>query len=258
VSEDNSVSKKEETTKKGDFIFIDYVGKVKETGETFSTTLEDVAKKEGLHKEGSLYSPDLVVVGEGWVLKGLDEGLIGLKEGQTAAIEIPPEKGFGNRDPSKIKLVPFRKFKDERVAPFPGMKLEMDGKPAVIRSVGAGRVQVDFNPSLAGKNLLYQINLKKVLKRKIEKIKALVERRIPTIAADKLDLNVEGKKVKVNLPEDVFFLEGLQLAKRGINMDIQKFFPEIEELSFIEAFKKKPTEPAGPEPQPKPAEEGKK
>ena len=250
--------KKEEMTKKGDFIFIDYMGKVKETGETFSTTLEEVAKKEGLHKEGSVYNPDLVVVGEGWVLKGLDEGLKGLKEGETATIEIPPDKGFGNRDPSKVKMVPFRKFKDERVAPFPGMKLEMDGKPAVIRSVGAGRVQVDFNPSLAGKNLLYQVTVKKVLKKKTDKIKALIERRIPAIAAEKLDLNVEGKNVKVHLPEEIFFLEGLQLAKRGINMDIQRFFPEVEELSFIESFKKKALEPAEPEPQPKAAEEGKK
>ena len=248
---------KEEVTQKGDFILMDYTGKVKETGEVFSTTLEEVAKKEGFHKEGAIYSPDLVVIGEGWVLKGLDEGLVDLKEGQTTTIELPPEKGFGNRDPNKVKLLPLRKFKDERVAPYPGMRLDIDGKPAVVRSVGAGRVQVDFNPTLAGKNLLYEVTVKSVLKKKIEKIRALVSRRIPAVSAEKLDIKAEGKKVIVELPEDVFFLEGLQLAKRGVNMDIQKFFPDTVEVTFIESFKK-PSEPAASEQPPKTSEEDKK
>ena len=61
---------------KGDFILIDYVAKVKETNEVFDTTKEDVAKKEHLFKEGRIYEPKLVVVGEvGWVLKPLDDSI---------------------------------------------------------------------------------------------------------------------------------------------------------------------------------------
>lgn len=59
---------------KGDFILIDYTAKVKETGEVFDTTNEEIAKKEHLHKEGEIYEPKLIVVGEGWMLKTLDEG----------------------------------------------------------------------------------------------------------------------------------------------------------------------------------------
>jgi len=51
--------------KKGDFILVEYVGKVKETGEVFDTTQEEVAKEERLYKEGEIYEPKLVVVGEG-------------------------------------------------------------------------------------------------------------------------------------------------------------------------------------------------
>jgi peptidylprolyl isomerase len=249
--------KKEEVTQKGDFILMDYTGKIKETGEVFSTTLEEVAKKEGFHKEGTIYSPDLVVIGESWVLKGLDEGIVGLKEGQTVTIEVPPEKGFGNRDPNKVKLVPLRKFKDERVAPFPGLKLEIEGKPAIVRSVGAGRVQVDFNPSLAGKSLIYDVKIKSILTKEVEKINALVGRRIPAVSSDKFDIKEEGKKVTIHIPEEIFFVEGLQLAKRGVNMDIQKFFPDLEEVTFIESFRK-PSEPAAPEQKPKTSEENKK
>ena len=58
---------------KGDFILINYTAKVKETNEVFDTTYEEVAKKEHLYKEGEIYEPKLVVVGEGWVLKALDD-----------------------------------------------------------------------------------------------------------------------------------------------------------------------------------------
>ena len=63
------------TLQKGDFILINYTAKVKETNEVFDTTKEEVAKKEHLHKEGEINEPKLVVIGEGWVLKALDDSL---------------------------------------------------------------------------------------------------------------------------------------------------------------------------------------
>ena len=54
---------------KGDFILIEYTAKVKETSEVFDTTVEETSRKEHLHKEGEMYEPKLVVIGEGWVLK---------------------------------------------------------------------------------------------------------------------------------------------------------------------------------------------
>ena len=49
---------------KGSFILIDYVAKVKETGEVFETTIEETAKKEHLYKEDKIYEPKLEVIGE--------------------------------------------------------------------------------------------------------------------------------------------------------------------------------------------------
>jgi len=74
---------------KGDFILIEYVGKVKETGDVFDTTIEEVAKKEGLYKEGDIYEPKLVVLGEGWVLKALDEALLNLESRKQQPLRYP-------------------------------------------------------------------------------------------------------------------------------------------------------------------------
>jgi len=227
---------------KGDFVLIDYVAKVKETGEVFDATIEDVAKKERLYKEGEICEPKLVAVGEGWVLKALDESLLNLELNKTAPVEIPPEKAFGSRDPEKVRLMPLRRLTAKGITPQLGMRVEVDGKLAVVRTMGAGRVQLDFNPPLAGKTLIYEVTVQKKLETKEEKINALIHRRIPAVDITKFTLKM-GKKtsktIEINVPEEAFYVEGLQLAKRGIATDIQKFFPETATIKFVETFTKK-------------------
>jgi len=226
---------------KGDFVLIDYVAKVKETGEIFDTTTEDVAKKERLYKEGEIYEPKLVVVGEGWVLKALDEALLKFEVKGKDSVEIPPEKAFGNRDPEKLKLIPLRRLTTRGITPTLGMRLEYDGKLATIRTMGSGRVQLDFNPPLAGKTLVYEVTVEKKLETKAEKIAALIHRRIPAVDVEKFVFKIGKTNIAVNVPEEAFYLEGIQLAKRGIATDIQRFFSEITTVKFTETFKKRET-----------------
>ena len=223
---------------KGDFLLVDYTGRVKETGEVFDTTVEEVAKEERLYKEGEIYEPRLIVVGEGWMLKALDEEFPNFEVGKTATVEIPPEKAFGSRDPEKVRMVPLRRLTAKGITPRLGMSLEFEGKLAVVRTMGSGRVQLDFNPPLAGKTLVYEVTVQKKLEAKVEKMRALVHRRIPAVDIEKFKLNVRKTVATVNIPEDAFYIEGLQLAKRGIAADIQRFFPEITAVKFLEAFKR--------------------
>jgi FKBP-type peptidyl-prolyl cis-trans isomerase 2 len=222
---------------KGDFILMDYTARVKETGEVFDTTVEEVAKKERLYKEGEIYEPKLVVVGEGWVLKALDESLTTMDVGKTTTVEIPPEKAFGPRDPEKVKRVPLRHLTSKGITPNLGMRVEYDNKLATVRAIGAGRVLLDFNPPLAGKTLVYEVNVQKKLETKEEKITALIHRRIPAVEIEKFKFAIKAKTVSIEMPEEAFYLEGIQVAKRGIAMDIQKFFPEITMVKFTETFK---------------------
>ncbi|MEM2122894.1 MAG: FKBP-type peptidyl-prolyl cis-trans isomerase [Candidatus Bathyarchaeia archaeon] len=220
-------------TKKGDFILVNYVCRIKETGEI----VESTTGEGHTHEEEHLHEPLLVVVGEGWVPKGLDDSLEGVEVGQKFEVEVPPSRGFGERDQSKVRLLPLRRFTREGVNPAPGMQVQVNGRPAIVRSVGAGRVQVDFNHPLAGKTLLYEVTVEKTLRTRAEKVKALIHRRLPSIDLEKLGLKITPKEVAIELPEDSFFLEGLQLAKRQVSTDIQKYIPGIVESSFIERFK---------------------
>lgn len=218
---------------KGSFVLVNYVCKVKETGEIVDSTTGEGHS----HEEEHIHEPLLVVVGEGWIPRGLDEALEGAEVGKKFEVEVPPDKGFGERDQSKVRLLPLRRFTREGVNPVPGMQVQVNGRPAIVRSVGAGRVQVDFNHPLAGKTLLYEVTVEKILRTRAEKVKALIHRRLPSIELEKIGLKVTPREVTIELPEESFFIEGLQLAKRQIASEIQKYISGIAGVSFIERFK---------------------
>jgi len=225
---------------KGDFILIEYVAKVKETSEVFDTTIEETAKKEHLYKEGEIYEPKLVVIGEGWVLKALDDSLTTMDIGKKASVEIPPEKAFGERDPEKVKRMSLRQLTAKGITPSLGMRVEYSGKMATVRTLGAGRVILDFNPPLAGKTLVYDVTVQKKLRTIKEKIAALIHRRIPVVEEARFKFITKEKTVSLEMPEEAFYLEGIQVMKRGIATDIQRFFPKITTVKFTETFKAEP------------------
>ncbi len=98
--------------------------------------------------------------------------------------------------------------------------------------------------------MVYEVAVQKKLDTKMEKIKALIHRRIPVVDAEKFKLKTRKTIVEISVPEEAFYVEGLQLAKRGIAADIQKFFPETNTIKFVEAFKRREA-PAAPVTTPK-------
>jgi peptidylprolyl isomerase len=241
------------TLQKGDFILINYTAKVKETNEVFDTTIEETAKEEHLHKEGEIHEPKLVVIGEGWVLKALDESLTTMKLNKAQSVEIPPDKAFGPRDPEKVKRVPLKHLLAKDVHnPTVGMRIDYNEKMATIRTIGAGRVLLDFNPPLAGKTLIYEVTVDKKLENNEQKIAALIHRRIPVVEAEKFKFTIKRKTLAIDMPEETFYVEGVQIAKRGIAMDLQKFLPQFTEIKFVESFVSEPKPEIAPEPKKKP------
>jgi len=230
------------SVKKNYFVLVNLTCKVKESGETVETTLEKTAKETGLHKEGATYEPLFLIVGEGWVPSGLDEKLIEMEIGKPSTVEVPPEKGYGVRDPSKMRLAPMRRFRAEGITPLPGMSVQLEGRQATVRSVGAGRVQLDYNHPLSGKTLIYDLTIEKILQSFEEKTGAIIHRTITGVEADKFTTKLLENNLTVQIPEESFFLEGLQILKQKVAADILKFFPEIETVSFVETIKRK--EPA--------------
>ena len=106
--------------KAGDFVEVDYVGRIKESGEVFDLTREDIAKQENVFDPKFPYKPVVLIVGSDFIIKGLDEALKGMNVGENKKVDIPPEKGFGERKAELVKTVPLSKFKEQDTKPYPG------------------------------------------------------------------------------------------------------------------------------------------
>jgi len=94
--------------KEGDDISVNYIGQL-EDGRVFDTSLYSVAiDNAGYPKSLSFtlrsqqnYTPLKFTVGSGNVIKGFEEGVVGMTIGQTRVITVPPDKGYGQIDLSK-------------------------------------------------------------------------------------------------------------------------------------------------------------
>lgn len=162
--------------KKGDFILIDYIGRVAETGEVFDLTVESIAKKEGIFNKNYNYKPILVIVGAGMVIPGVERRLKQMKPGEELTFIVDPDEAFGKRNIKLIKVFHISRFLQQKIDPKPGDYVEINGIRARISSVSGGRVRVDFNHPLAGKKLQYTVKIVKEIKGTREKVKAILEK----------------------------------------------------------------------------------
>ena len=232
---------------KSSLVFVDYTARVKDTNEIFETTREEEAKKTDHYDPTRKYEPRLVSVGESWVLKGLDEALATADVGDKMNVEVTPDKGFGDRDPSKVRMIPQRKLGDKADEVSVGDVIEVDDRTGIVRYVGSGRVQVDFNHRFAGRTLLYDVNVLKKLETDEEKVRALARRRMG-LDDTKMKLKLSVPELEIELPEEAFLAEGLQIIKRAVANDIFKFVSAIKNVKFTENYpqpaeEKKPEQP---------------
>jgi len=153
------------TFDKGSLILVDYTAKVKDSEDVFDTTIEADAKKYSIHEPNVKYQPKLVSIGEVSypVLKGLDEALAKTSVGDKLTVEVSPEKGFGERDAGKVRMIPTRKLGEDAEKVSVGDTIEVDNKRGIIRFIGSGRVQIDYNHRYAGKTILFEVNVIKSL-----------------------------------------------------------------------------------------------
>lgn len=139
---------------KGNKVSVHYTGTL-EDGEVF-----DSSKNAGQTLDFE--------VGSGQLIKGFDEGVIGMEEGETKKLTLKPEDAYGERNEQLIQAVPKEAAKnipEEQLKP--GTQLGLQGPngenlPAVITEVTDDEVKFDLNHPLAGKTLNFEITLESI------------------------------------------------------------------------------------------------
>lgn len=228
--------------KKGDFIRINFIGRIKETGEVFDTTQEDVAKKHNLYDSNINFKAQPIIVGARHVLPGVDKGLLGAEVGEKKIIEVAPEEGYGNRDPSKVQLIPLKEFKKKGINPVPGMHLEVGDGIGRVQSVGGGRVRVDLNHGLAGKVLEFEVNVEERTNKKEEKIRQLLELHFPYADPHDHKITARDGGIEIVLSDGVKLNPAAGQGKFANVRDIFAFVEGVEQVTYKEIYDKHPAE----------------
>ena len=139
------------------------MGRQAEPGDTvrvhYTGTLDDGTEFDS-SRDGD---PIEFVLGEGQVIEGFDEALVGMSEGETLEVELPPEKAYGERSDELVISVN-REDLPEDLDPEVGQTLAVDTgdeeeMAAWVAEVGEDAITVDLNHPLAGRTLTFEVEL---------------------------------------------------------------------------------------------------
>ncbi len=220
---------------KGDFIKVSYTGKTADDGRVFDTTDEEAAKANNVYNEKGKYGGDIIIVGAGHTVAGLDEDIIGKDVGYKGSVTILPEKAFGIRNPELIESVPITRFKDR---PQVGMMVELEGRPGmVIRMIGR-MAQVDFNRFLAGQTVIYDYEIIE----KIEDIEGKVKGLLGLYIGKDFSIQVNNETATVEIEPELTYNQRWLMSKRQIAREIISN-TDIKEILYVERYNKDALEP---------------
>lgn len=131
----------------GSTVTVNYTGKL-EDGTVFDSSLNEGRE------------PLTTVVGTGQLIRGFEQGLMGMSEGESKTIEIEPSEAYGESQEEMFQEVP-----KENVPPGVQVGEMLQGMgpmgPVNVRiaEVRENSVIIDANHPLAGKKLIFDLEI---------------------------------------------------------------------------------------------------
>lgn len=213
------------TLEKGDFIEIEMT--ISSDGKVFDTTDKELAKKHGLQAAGN----KKVVFGNNMLLPKVEEKLKDAKENEEFSMHLTVEDAFGPKKKDLFQTYPEKVFKEQNLRIVVGQIYNFDGNYGKVKSASRGRVLIDFNHPLAGK----EVDISCSLVRKITNIKDKVETTLLVlIGLSEENCKVEMKEstITIQVPKQLAQMEQmLQGAlSEQLGDDIKDYTIKIVEL----------------------------
>ncbi|MDJ0985862.1 MAG: peptidylprolyl isomerase [Desulfobacterales bacterium] len=132
----------------GDLVSVHYTGKLK-NGEVFDSSKER--------------DPLEFTLGNKELLAGFEDGVVGMKPGESISVTLEPDNAFGERREDLLLKIPIKDF-PENITPSVGLQLRMSNAsgnemPVVVSEVGEESVTLDGNHPLSGQTVTFDIEL---------------------------------------------------------------------------------------------------
>ncbi|MBU4246402.1 MAG: FKBP-type peptidyl-prolyl cis-trans isomerase [Nanoarchaeota archaeon] len=222
----------------GTFVQIEYLGKIKESGEIFDLTYENIAKEKKIYNPNVNYGPITIILGNKQILASLDSKIKEMNVGEKKTIVLETKEAFGERSAEFVKIIPLSNFTRQNMHPQVGQFITLaNNLQGRVLSVSSGRVKIDFNHPLAGKELEYEVVLNKIVEKPEEKVSAVFLYYSNT-EAKSVSIDPLKGTAKIELPSA---FELAQNGKKKISDEIILHVSGIKEVSFVENFEKSVT-----------------
>jgi FKBP-type peptidyl-prolyl cis-trans isomerase SlyD len=224
---------KKGSVSKGDLVYIDYDAYLADSDKMFDTTMAESAKTAGFFDEKFDYEPMPVLLGSGKLFEALENAIEGAKVGEEAEVRIESADAAGARDPKLVETYQIKEFHKQDINPYPGVEVQLGNRRGTVMYVGAGRVKVDFNNPLAGKDLLYKFTVREIVSDNVEKAKAIVKMHVGT--SDGFEFTITDEKVTAILPELTKFDQSWPVARFRVVSDLRKV-ADVDTVEFVEVW----------------------
>lgn len=146
----------------GDKIIVDYIGRLDDHN-VFDTSVESIAKASGKYNPHRDYEAGLeFTVGAGQMIAGFDAGVVGMKLGETKTLKIPADQAYGQKKDELIGKIPLEQVGDISGVSVGTQVLLGETIPATITEITDKDITVDANHELAGKDLIFDVTIKKI------------------------------------------------------------------------------------------------
>ena len=134
--------------KEGDTVKVHYTGKLGD-GEIFDTSQDG--------------DPLEFKIGEGQVIPGFEQGVLGMNEGESKTVEIPSDEAYGPHHQELVIEIEMDQFPED-LDPEVGKQFKMrqpDDRTIIVAvtEITEDSVTLDANHPLAGKDLTFDIQL---------------------------------------------------------------------------------------------------
>ena len=122
---------------------------------------------KGTLSDGSVFDSSIerdqpleLILGQGMLIPGFEEGLVGMSAGDKKTVNIPSDKAYGPRREEMVQQVPKDKLPPEAQV---GMQLVAQGPqgalPVTILEITETEAKLDFNHPLAGQDLTFELEV---------------------------------------------------------------------------------------------------
>jgi peptidylprolyl isomerase len=216
----------------GDFIELSFEMRAGQDKKLISTSKEDLAKKEDIFDDKKKYKNAVIVIGTEGLFKEINDSFKEAEIGKEYEVTVPAKDAYGMRDNKNIKVVPMREFQRNKINPEIGKEVNINNKSGKIISVTPGRVLIDYNHELAGKDLYYKYQVVKIIDDIKDKVNAIID--MDYTDSEEFTVDIENDLISIQIPENAKFDVNWIDSKFKIANDIRKYIPdkdvEIKEL----------------------------